>query len=207
MPRRSILVFAGACVAIAAALAVVTMVVVGRQAPTPQSLEVGSTGQAQVGGPFQLVNQDGQPVDQTILNGKWTLVFFGFTYCPDYCPTTLTMLEATKARLGDKAKNLQIVFISVDPERDTPQALKDYLSADGFPEGVVGLTGTPQQVRAAADAYRAMYSKVGEGEGYTMSHSLVIYLMGPDGRFRGSLAHDIGPVRGAEIIERHMARG
>ena len=207
MPRRSILVFAGACVAIAAALAVVTMVVVGRQAPTPQSLEVGSTGQAQVGGPFQLVNQDGQPVDQTILNGKWTLVFFGFTYCPDYCPTTLTMLEATKARLGDKAKNLQIVFISVDPERDTPQALKDYLSADGFPEGVVGLTGTPQQVRAAADAYRAMYSKVGEGEGYTMNHSLTIYLMGPDGQFRGLLAHDIGPERGAQVIERNMARG
>lgn len=207
MPRRSILVFAGACVAIAAALAVVTMVVVGRQAPTPQSLEVGSTGQAQVGGPFQLVNQDGQPVDQTILNGKWTLVFFGFTYCPDYCPTTLTMLEATKARLGDKAKNLQIVFISVDPERDTPQALKDYLSADGFPEGVVGLTGTPQQVRAAADAYRAMYSKVGEGEGYTMNHSLTIYLMGPDGQFRGPLAHDIGPERGAQVIERNMARG
>ena len=72
---------------------------------------------------------------------------------------------------------------------------------------LLALTGTPQQVRAAADAYRAMYSKVGEGEGYTMSHSLVIYLMGPDGRFRGSLAHDIGPVRGAEIIERHMARG
>jgi len=207
MPRRSILVFAGACVAIAAALAVVTMVVVGRQAPAPQSLEVGSTGQAQVGGPFQLVNQDGQPVDQTILNGKWTLVFFGFTYCPDYCPTTLTMLEATKAQLGDKAKDLQFLFISVDPERDTPQALKDYLSADGFPEGVIGLTGTPQQVRAAADAYRAMYSKVGEGEGYTMNHSLTIYLMGPDGQFRGPLAHDIGPVRGAQVIERNMARG
>lgn len=207
MPRRSILVFAGACVAIAAALAVVTMVVVGRQAPAPQSLEVGSTGQAQVGGPFQLVNQDGQPVDQTILNGKWTLVFFGFTYCPDYCPTTLTMLEATKAQLGDKARDLQILFISVDPERDTPQALKDYLSADGFPEGVIGLTGTPQQVRAAADAYRAMYSKVGEGEGYTMNHSLTIYLMGPDGQFRGPLAHDIGPVRGAQVIERNMARG
>ena len=207
MPRRSILVFAGACVAIAAALAVVTMVVVGRQAPAPQSLEVGSTGQAQVGGPFQLVNQDGQPVDQTILNGKWTLVFFGFTYCPDYCPTTLTMLEATKAQLGDKARDLQILFISVDPERDTPQALKDYLSADGFPEGVIGLTGTTQQDRAAADAYRAMYSKVGEGEGYTMNHSLTIYLMGPDGQFRGPLAHDIGPVRGAQVIERNMARG
>lgn len=207
MPRRSILIFAGACIAIAAALAVVTMVMVNRQPAAPLSAEVGSTGQPLIGGPFQLVNQDGQPVDQTILNGKWTLVFFGFTYCPDYCPTTLTMLEATKAQLGDKARDLQIVFVSVDPERDTPQALKDYLSTDGFPQGVIGLTGTPQQVRAAADAWRAMYSKVGEGEGYTMNHSLTIYLMGPDGKFRAPLAHDIGPERGAQVIERNMARG
>ncbi len=207
MPRRSILVFAGACIAIAAALVVVTLVVVSRQPAAPTSLEVSSTGQPQVGGPFQLVNQDGQPVDQTLLNGKWTLVFFGFTWCPDYCPTTLTMLEATKARLGDKAKDLQIVFISVDPERDTPQAMKDYLSSDGFPEGVIGLTGTPQQVKAAADAYRALYSKVGEGEGYTMNHGLTIYLMGPDGRFRAPLGHGLGPERAAQVIERVMARG
>lgn len=206
MPRRSILVFAGACIAIAAALAVVTMVVVSRQPAAPLSAEVGSTGQPQVGGPFQLVNQDGQAVDQTLLNGKWTLVFFGFTYCPDFCPTTLTMLEATKAQLGDEAKDLQIVFVSVDPERDTPQALKDYLSSEGFPKGVIGLTGTPEQVRAAADAYRAVYQKVGEGEGYTMNHSLTIYLMGPDGRFRAPLGHDIGPARAADVIRRNMAR-
>src|ERR1700754_2682307 len=130
MPRRSILLFAGACIAIAAALAVVTVVVVSRQDQT----EVAA---GDVGGPFQLVNQDGRAVDQTILNGKWTLVFFGFTYCPDYCPTTLSMLAATKAELGDRADDVQIVFISVDPERDTPQALKDYLSSDGFPQGVV----------------------------------------------------------------------
>ncbi|WP_439470153.1 SCO family protein [Brevundimonas sp.] len=207
MPRRSILVFAGACIAIAAALAVVTLVVVNRQPAAPVSGEISVTGQGDIGGPFQLLNQDGQPVDQTILDGKWTLVFFGFTYCPDYCPTTLTMLEATKARLGDKARDLQIVFISIDPERDTPQMLKDYLSSEGFPKGVIGLTGTPQQVRAAADAYRAMYSKVGEGEGYTMSHSLMISLMGPDGQFRTSVAHDLGPERSAQVIERSMARG
>jgi protein SCO1/2 len=207
MPRRSILLFAGACVAIAAALAVVTVVVVTRQDAARGSQLVSSTGQPQVGGPFQLVNQDGQAVDQTMLNGKWSLVFFGFTYCPDYCPTTLAMLAATKARLGEKAEDLQIVFISVDPERDTPQALKDYLSSDGFPEGVIGLTGTPDQVAAAARAYRAAYQKVGEGEGYTMNHSLTIYLMGPDGTFRSALTHDLGPDRAAQVIERVMARG
>ena len=207
MPRRSIVLFAAACAAIAVALVVVTLVVVSRPAGGLQPGEVVSTGQAQVGGPFQLVDQEGRPVDESLLEGKWSLVFFGFTYCPDFCPTTLAALDATKQRLGDKAKDLQIVFISVDPERDTPQALKDYLSSDGFPEGVIGLTGTPEQVRAAADAYRAYYQKVGEGEGYTMNHSLTVYLMGPDGTFRTAVAEELGPERSAAIIERAMARG
>ncbi|WP_292065237.1 SCO family protein [Brevundimonas sp. UBA7664] len=208
MPRRSILLLAGVCIALAVALAVGTIVVVtGRGDAGSASRQIGSTGQPDVGGPFQLVNQDGQPVDQTLLNGKWSLVFFGFTYCPDYCPTTLQMLEATKQALGDRADEVQIVFISVDPERDTPQAMKDYLSSDGFPEGVIGLTGTPAQVRAAADAYRAVYQKVGEGEAYTMNHSLTIYLMGPDGQFRSALGHDLGPANSARVIEQAMARG
>ena len=206
MPRRSILLFAGACIAIAATLAVTTIVVVNQREGAIAPLEA-STGQPSVGGPFQLVDQDGRTVDQTMLDGKWSLVFFGFTYCPDYCPTTLTALEATKRQLGDRAKDLQIVFVTVDPERDTPQALKDYLSSDGFPRGVIGLTGTPQQVKAAADAWRAYYQKVGEGEDYTMNHSLTVYLMGPDGTFRTAIAHDLGPQRAAEIIERAMARG
>ena len=208
MPRRSILLFAGACIILAAVLAVGTIMVVnGRGDPGSASRQIGSTGQPDVGGPFQLVNQDGQAVDQTLLDGKWSLVFFGFTYCPDYCPTTLGMLEATKTALGDKADDVQIIFISIDPERDTPQALKDYLSSDGFPEGVIGLTGTPAQVRAAADAYRAVYQKVGDGEDYTMNHSLTIYLMGPDGRLRSPLGHDLGPANAARIIEQAMARG
>ncbi|MBU1384919.1 MAG: SCO family protein [Alphaproteobacteria bacterium] len=207
MPRRSILLFAGACAAIAAALIVVTLVMVNRSPAGIQPGEVVSTGQADVGGPFQLVNQDGQPVDETMLQGKWSLVFFGFTYCPDYCPTTLQALEATKQRLGDKADDVQIVFISVDPQRDTPQAMKDYLSSDGFPEGVIGLTGTPERIRAAADAYKAYYQKVGEGEDYTMNHSLTVYLMGPDGQFRTAVAEELGPERSASVIERAMARG
>ena len=206
MPRRSILMFAGVCIAVAAALAVTTLVVVNGR-PDPAATAVTSTGQPDVGGPFQLINQDGQAVDQTLLDGKWSLVFFGFTYCPDYCPTTLGVLEATKQALGDRADDVQIVFISIDPERDTPQALKDYLSSDGFPEGVIGLTGTPEQVRVAADAYRAVYQKVGEGEAYTMNHSLTVYLMGPDGEFRSALGHDLGPERSAALIAQAMDRG
>jgi protein SCO1/2 len=213
MPRRSILLFAGACVVIAAAIALTAVIAVkgrdtaGGAGAAGRSGEVVSAGMPEIGGPFQLVDQDGQAVDQTVLNGKWSLVFFGFTYCPDYCPTTLNALAATQARLGDKARDLQILFVTVDPERDTPQALKTYLSLDGYPDGVVGLTGSPAQVKAAADAYRVVYQKVGEGEDYTMNHTVTVYLMGPDGRFRVPLSHDLGPDQAARIIEQAMARG
>lgn len=206
MPRRPVILFAAACAVIALALGLITMVVVGGRQQATQTTDV-ATGQPLVGGDFTLTNQDGQVVDQTILNGKWTLVFFGFTYCPDYCPTTLGVLNAVQERMGDKAKDLQIVFISIDPERDTPQMLKDYLSSDGFPDGVIGLTGTPEQVAKAAKAYRAFYQKVGEGEGYTMNHGLTVYLMGPDGQFRSAVAHDLGPSRTATLIENAMEKG
>lgn len=206
MPRRSILLFAGACIALAAALAIVTVVAVsGRDRAA--SGEIASTGQPLVGGDFQLTDQDGRPVDQTMLQGKWSLVFFGFTYCPEFCPTTLAELAAVRQRLGDRAEDLQIVFISVDPERDTPRQLKDYLSSDGFPPGTIGLTGSPEQVAQAAKAYRAYYEKVGEGEGYTMNHSLTVYLMGPDGRFRTAVAYGLGPDKSAKIVQDAMARG
>ena len=207
MPRRSILLFAGACIAIAAALAIVTVVVVSGRDRVGPGAEVTSSGQPLVGGDFQLVNQDGQTVDQTLLNGKWSLVFFGFTYCPEFCPTTLAEMAVVQQRLGEKAKDLQIVFVSVDPQRDTPQALKDYLSSDGFPKETIGLTGTPEQVATAAKAYRAFYQKVGEGEGYTMNHSLTVYLMGPDGKFRTAVAYGLGPDKATKIIEDAMARG
>ena len=207
MPRRSILLFAGACIALAVAVAIATVFMVGRDGPAAQPGSVVSSGEAKIGGPFQLVNQDGQAVDQSVMQGKWSLVFFGFTYCPDFCPGTLQMLEATKKALGPRAEDVQIVFFTVDPARDTPQALKDYLSADGFPEGVIGLTGSPDQVKAAADAYRAYYQKVGTGEDYTMNHSLTIYLMGPDGKFRSALTHDLGPQRAAQVIRNVMDRG
>ena len=206
MPRRPVILFAAACAVIALALGLITMVVVKGREQTAQVAESG-TGQPTVGGPFTLTNQEGLAVDQTILNGKWTLVFFGFTYCPDYCPTTLGVLNAVQERMGDKAKDLQIVFISIDPERDTPKLLKDYLSSDGFPTGVIGLTGTPEQTAQVAKEYRAFYQKVGEGEGYTMNHSLTVYLMGPDGQFRSAVAHDLGPDKTAKLIERAMERG
>lgn len=207
MPRRSILLLAGACIAIAAGIAIFTAMALSRPSDGSAAGEVVSTGEARIGGPFELVNQEGQPVDESLLNGKWSLVFFGFTYCPDFCPTTLNGLAATQKVLGDEAKDLQILFVSIDPERDTPEALKTYLSLDGYPEGAIGLTGTPAQVKTAADAYRAIYQKVGDGDDYTMNHTTLVYLMGPDGKFRNALQHDLGPERTARIIRQSMARG
>lgn len=161
-------------------------------------------GTALVGGPFQLVDQDGKPVDEKILKGKWTAVFFGFTYCPDVCPTTMQALGAAQAQLGPKADKLQVVFISVDPERDTPAQLKSYLSNEVFPKGTIGLTGAPEQVAAAAKAYRVYYKKNGEGDAYLVDHSTAAYLMNPKGQFDRVLPYGIGPEEIARQISDAM---
>ena len=172
-----------------------------------ESGAVSSSGEAMVGGPFQLVDQDGRPTDQTVLKGKWSAVFFGYTYCPDVCPTTMQALAGAEAKLGDKAKNLQVVFISIDPERDTPAQLKTYLSIPAFPKGAIGLTGTPAQVAAAAKAYRVYYQKEGQGAGYSMAHSSIVYLMDPAGKFVTALTESQAPSEVATQIGDAMAGG
>ncbi|MGQ3016678.1 SCO family protein [Phenylobacterium sp.] len=167
----------------------------------------GSSAQADVGGPFELVNQDGQPVDQSILEGRWSVVFFGFTYCPDICPSTLQAVAAAQDQLGPRGADLQTVFISVDPERDTPQQLKTYLSLEAFPEGVVGLTGTPEQVEQVAKSYYVYYRKSGEGPDYTIDHSTAAYLMDPQGRFNRVLAYGLAPDEMARLIREAMQEG
>ncbi len=158
----------------------------------------------QIGGPFQLVNQDGKVVDQTVLKGKWSVVFFGYTYCPDVCPGTMQALRAAVDQLGPKGKDLQIVFISVDPARDTPSKIKDWLDVQDLPPGALGLTGTPQQVAAAARAYRAFYEISGDGPDYQVNHSTVAYLMTPRGRFDRVLAYGLTPEQMADQIRRAM---
>lgn len=157
-----------------------------------------------IGGPFQLVDQNGKAVDQNVLKGKWNAVFFGFTYCPDLCPTTLHALDATDALLGDKAKDLRVVFISVDPKRDTPKQMHDYLAAQGFKVETLGLTGSPVQVAQAAKAYRVFYQKVGTGPDYDMQHTGIIYLMDAKGRFVTPLSPTMSPDQMAAQIEKAM---
>lgn len=142
-----------------------------------------ATGIAQVGGPFSLVNQDGKRVTEKDFIGHYTLVFFGYTYCPDVCPTELQVMTAALDRMGDQGKNIQPVFVTIDPERDTPETLKTYV--ENFGPRLTGLTGTPEEVAQAAKAYRVFYRKADSGDpkNYLMDHSSIIYLMGPDGLF------------------------
>ncbi len=136
-----------------------------------------------VGGPFVLTDQNGAPRTQSVLRGKWTLVFFGYTFCPDVCPVTLSNLGAAIAKMGPGARSVQVVFITVDPERDTPAQLKRYLSSPSFPQGTIGLTGTAAQVANVAHAYRVYFRKAGNSPGYSVDHTSVVYLMDPKGRF------------------------
>lgn len=147
-------------------------------------------GQASIGGPFQLVDMNGRSVDQSVLKGKWSFVFFGFTHCPDICPTTLALLGDVQDQLAKQKHETSVVFVSLDPARDTPAVLKTYLSSPGLPKNLTGLTGTPEQVATAAKAYRVYYQKAGSGEDYMIDHSSVIYLMAPDGRLSAILSPD-----------------
>ena len=156
------------------------------------------------GGPFQLTDHNGRAVDESLLDGRWTAVFFGFTHCPDFCPNTLQALRAAESELGRAADDLQVVFISVDPERDTPQSLKAYVSEETFPEGTIGLTGTPEQVTAVAKAYKAYFRKAGEGEDYLVDHTTAVYLMNPKGEFVRVLAHGMTPTEMAAQIRDAM---
>jgi protein SCO1/2 len=158
----------------------------------------------QPGGPFNLVDQDGRAVDQRVLNGKWSIVFFGYTFCPDFCPTTLTTLGRTMTQLGPAAQRVQVVFITIDPDRDSPKELKTYLSSRVFPKNIIGLTGTPAQIAQEAKAYVVYYQKDGTGPSYTVDHSTALYLMDPNGRFHGVIADGLTPQEQAQQITAAM---
>ncbi|MEO7053525.1 MAG: SCO family protein [Rhizomicrobium sp.] len=139
------------------------------------------TGQIAVGGPYALTDQDGKPRASTDFGGKYQLIYFGYTFCPDVCPTTLALMAATVDKMGTDKDRIVPVFITIDPERDTPDAIKKYVAA--FGPQFVGLTGTPDQIAKVEKEFR-VYAKKGpvENGSYAMDHSSVMYLMGPDGK-------------------------
>lgn len=135
-----------------------------------------------VGGPFQLVDQNGKTVTDADFRGKPFLVFFGFTHCPDICPTTLFEVSEVFNRLGADAEKVSAIFVTVDPERDTPEKLKLYLSS--FHPRIFGLSGSNEQIEAVKKAYYVYAKRVPlEGGGYTMDHTAIVYLMDKNGKF------------------------
>jgi len=175
----------------------VVLLVTG-QASSPVKLPV-----AAIGGPFQLVDQDGRAVSDKDFRGKPFLVFFGFTHCPDVCPTTLFEVSEVMRRLGPDADRTAALFITVDPERDTPEKLKDYLSS--FDPHLRGITGAPDKVAAVAKEYRVYFKKVPtDGADYTMDHTAIVYLMGKDGHFIAPFSLRRTPEAAADDLRRYL---
>ena len=155
------------------------------------------SGEAQIGGAFTLVNHLGETVTQDDFLGKPMLVYFGFTYCADTCPMALQNLNAALTRLdAEDREKIQPVFVSIDPERDTPEQLALFVTTPAIPENLIGLTGSDEQVREAASAYRIYYARVedeGSYAGYFMDHTSMFFLMDEAGRFAEVFADQTDP--------------
>lgn len=173
--RRVVLLFSGIAVALALGL------VAGRWLLTEQDQT--SSGTAAIGGPFSLTDHNGKRVTEADYAGKYLLVSFGYTYCPDICPTELQTMTEALDLLGTESKAIQPLFITIDPQRDTAEQLADYVS--NFHSSMVGLTGSAADIDAAAKTYRVYYAKgtVDEDGAYLMDHSAFVYLIDPGGRY------------------------
>ncbi|WP_027515232.1 SCO family protein [Bradyrhizobium sp. WSM1417] len=158
---------------------------------------------AAIGGPFQLTDQNGKAVTDKNLKGKPTLIFFGYTHCPDVCPTSLFEISEVLRAMGKDADKVNAVFISVDPERDTPAAMKDYLSS--FDPHLEGLSGDPAEIAKVITSYRVYAKKVPTKDGdYTMDHTALIYLMDRDGRFVSPFNLKRTPEEAAVELKRYL---
>jgi protein SCO1/2 len=160
-----------------------------------------------IGGPFSLVAPDGKTVTDQTYRDRWQLVYFGYTLCPDACPTALNDIAAALQKLGPLAAKVQPIFITVDPARDTQKVMGEYVKA--FDPRIVGLTGTPDQIAGAAKAYRVYYAKAPDKDapdGYLMDHSSVIYVMRPgDGRFVATFTNETTADQMAERLKKLIA--
>lgn len=163
----------------------------------------GATAPAAIGGPFALSDTDGARVTDAALKGRPTLIFFGFTHCPDVCPTSLFEISEVLRAMGADADKVNAYFVSVDPQRDTPAAMKDYLSS--FDPHLKGLTGTPEEVARVIAGYRVYARKVPLKDGdYTMDHTALVYLMDRDGRFVAPFNLKRTPQEAAADLRRYL---
>ena len=179
----------------------------GRETATNDSGNVqpasgGGDAWGSIGGPFTLVDEDGKAVTDQDFRDKWLLVYFGYTYCPDVCPTSLARNAGAIDLLNDKGKQVVPVLITVDPQRDTPEKLKDYVRS--FHPRMLGLTGTPEQIAQVAREYRVFYMKPPQTDDntYLVDHSSLSYLIGPDGRFVRHFSHQASPQQVADQLNK-----
>jgi protein SCO1/2 len=168
-----------------------SFVLLRHQSIAPEDMVAGQSklGEVAIGGPFELVDGKGNIVTDASFRGRWMLVFFGFTSCPDICPTTLASLTQALNELGDDAKKIVPIFITIDPARDNGSVMASYVSH--FHPQIVGLTGSPAQIERAALAYKIYYAKApgGDDKNYMMDHSGYIYLMSPQGIYVRHFSH------------------
>lgn len=191
------------CVGVATAVLLSTNGPRGGTAPG-----VRESGQALIGGPFELVAHTGETVTDADFAGRPMLIYFGFTYCPDVCPMSLqVMAQALNELPAEQRAEFQPILISLDPERDTPEALAAYVETPVFPEGLTGLTGSADQIAAAARAYRVYYARAEADASmaeYLIDHSSLIYLMDRQGRFVEVFPHATAPDRIAQALQRFL---
>ena len=166
------------------------------------------SGRSLIGGPFSLVNQDGQRMTENDFRGKYMLVTFGYTSCPDVCPAELSAIAQTVDQLGNKAEQVNPVFITIDPERDTVPQVAEYVK--NFHARMIGLTGTPEEIKQAARSYRVFYAKAEDKKsalGYLMDHSAFIYLMNPNGEYVTHFAYGTPPEKMSSVIAKAIEGG
>ncbi len=171
---------------------------------TPNNRVV-TSGKALIGGPFELIGKEGKTITDKDFRGRYMLVFFGFTHCPDICPAELQVMSAVLDDLGSDADKVVPIFITLDPERDTADAVTNYVQ--NFGPNFVGLTGSPAAIEKAAKAYRISYRKFQDesmGDNYSIDHSALAYLMGPDGQFLTHFPYGTPPEKIAETLSYHL---
>ena len=168
----------------------------------PPKATSSSSSSIPIGGAFTLIDHNGKTVTDANFRGRYMLVYFGYTFCPDVCPTALQTITEAMDLLGAKADKVQPVFISVDPERDTPKVLKSFM--ENFHPRMIGLTGSPEQVAAAAKVYRLYFAKANDDDDYLIDHQAIFYLMGPDGKIVTYFPHGITPNTLATKVREHL---
>jgi cytochrome oxidase Cu insertion factor (SCO1/SenC/PrrC family) len=198
--RRGLLIFLAGLVVLLGALVVEYLYL---NAPGAGLADIASPVGASIGGPFTLTDQNGTERHAEDFRGKLMLIYFGYTYCPDVCPTELQTMSEALDRLGAKGDAVQPIFITVDPARDTPEQLKSY--AENFHPRLLALTGSAEQIAQVARAYKVFYQPVKQGDGeYLMDHSSIVYLMDRDGHYLAHFGGNLNAEQMAAAIAKHL---